>query len=206
MINYGEDIAYWYLRLNGFFPLSNFVLHRVEKDEHTSDVDLLAIRPPYPFERIGGRVGDRDPWLFDLVGQTGTVGIVCEVKTGEHTEADLFRVEYLRIAVERLGLFPEAEVDAVVDDLADAPLIPRAGVTVAKLLIATKPCRSKRCLQLRLDDAEDFLDRRADRYLDPKVADRMFFPTGVFQFVINRARRRAAEKARAERQLRRRAR
>lgn len=28
MNNYGEAWAYWYLRLNGFFPLDNFVVHK----------------------------------------------------------------------------------------------------------------------------------------------------------------------------------
>lgn len=27
-MNYGETLAYWYLRLNGFFLLNNFVVHR----------------------------------------------------------------------------------------------------------------------------------------------------------------------------------
>jgi hypothetical protein len=26
-MNYGETLTYWYLRLNGFFLLRNFVLH-----------------------------------------------------------------------------------------------------------------------------------------------------------------------------------
>ena len=27
-MNFGESLAYWYFRLNGFIPLTNFVLHR----------------------------------------------------------------------------------------------------------------------------------------------------------------------------------
>lgn len=29
-MNYGEDAVYWYLRLNGFFSVTNFVLHPTE--------------------------------------------------------------------------------------------------------------------------------------------------------------------------------
>lgn len=40
--NYGEERAYWYLRLNGFFPLSNFVVHKDEMVQYRADVDLLT--------------------------------------------------------------------------------------------------------------------------------------------------------------------
>jgi hypothetical protein len=32
-MNYGETLAYWYLRLNGFFLLQNFVLHPIAESE-----------------------------------------------------------------------------------------------------------------------------------------------------------------------------
>lgn len=46
MPNYGERLVYWYLRLQGFCPVENFVLHRRtidDKDIHSADADLLAI-------------------------------------------------------------------------------------------------------------------------------------------------------------------
>lgn len=42
-MNYGEELAYWYLRFNGFFPISNFVVHRSSGIKRTSDVDVLAV-------------------------------------------------------------------------------------------------------------------------------------------------------------------
>jgi hypothetical protein len=63
-MNYGETLAYWYLRLNGFFPLRNFVLHPLNgseaNDRYTADSDLLAIRFPYVYEEIGGQPEDWD--------------------------------------------------------------------------------------------------------------------------------------------------
>ncbi len=53
MRNYGEELAYWYLRLNGFFVLDNFVYHRT-KHNRDGDADLLAIRLPNVKEPIGG--------------------------------------------------------------------------------------------------------------------------------------------------------
>jgi hypothetical protein len=72
-MNYGETLAYWYLWLNGFFPLKNFVLHSSHrtKDAYPSarfnnidpennymqavDSDLIAIRFPFVYEEVGGQ-------------------------------------------------------------------------------------------------------------------------------------------------------
>ena len=51
-MNYGEEISYWYFRLNGFFPLVNFVVHRTEETRYSTDIDLLAVRFLKNVERI----------------------------------------------------------------------------------------------------------------------------------------------------------
>jgi hypothetical protein len=81
-MNYGEELGYWYLRLNGFFPLSNVVLHGGETLRYTSDCDLLAVRPPHVYEVVGGQMEDWDPKLYELFEGGWTLGVVCEVKTG----------------------------------------------------------------------------------------------------------------------------
>jgi hypothetical protein len=52
-MNYSETLSYWYLRLNGFFLLRNFVLHppyiNGRDYEQVADSDLLAIRFPYVY-------------------------------------------------------------------------------------------------------------------------------------------------------------
>jgi hypothetical protein len=64
-MNFSESLTYWYLRLNGFFPLSNFVLHRRNiEDRPSADTDLLAIRFPHVFEQIGGQQDDWDQQQF----------------------------------------------------------------------------------------------------------------------------------------------
>lgn len=68
-MNYAETLAYWYLRLNGFFPLKNFVLHSSRREERLgregaeqnegyipgADCDLIAVRFPHVYEEIGGQ-------------------------------------------------------------------------------------------------------------------------------------------------------
>lgn len=34
-MNFGEELAYWYLRLNGSFPRINFVYHKHDVSEHS---------------------------------------------------------------------------------------------------------------------------------------------------------------------------
>jgi hypothetical protein len=78
-MNFAEQLADWYLRLNGFIPLTNFVLHddvtpaeagaADGPDRHlTSDADLIAVRFPHVSERIGGNPHDWDRRHFDQWG------------------------------------------------------------------------------------------------------------------------------------------
>lgn len=104
-MNYGEKIAYWYLRFNGFFPITNFVIHRSSEVEHTSDCDLLAIRPPYVYEEIGGP-DDWDKYLTKQLECDKIIGVICQVKTGRYELEEIFQPEYTKGAILRLGLVP----------------------------------------------------------------------------------------------------
>jgi hypothetical protein len=57
-VNFSEQLAYWYLRLNGFFPLTNFVLHHHGTGErHSSDADIVAVRFPTCMRQLEDRLG-----------------------------------------------------------------------------------------------------------------------------------------------------
>jgi len=47
-----EKVAYWYIRLNGFFQIENFVVHPERRGGQRTDADLLAIRFPFRAERL----------------------------------------------------------------------------------------------------------------------------------------------------------
>ena len=89
-MNYGEKLGYWYLRLNGCFPLVDFVMHSGSALKYSSDCDLLAVRPPFVFEEIGGQPADWDPYLSPLFTDGCTLGIICEAKTGAYELDKLF--------------------------------------------------------------------------------------------------------------------
>jgi hypothetical protein len=189
-MNYGEDVAYWYLRLNGFFPLSNFVLHPVQADEFQGDVDILAVRPPFVSETIGGQEDDFDPQLFEGLNRQHWIGVISEVKTGAPRAGHrVFRHDHVRAAVRRLGFFPPPVADDVEQRLRVASHETVDGISVLKLLIGGAAWQQPSHRTVSLEAAENFIDVRATKYVREKHRDRMYFPLGVFQYAIRRATR-----------------
>jgi len=82
MINYGEELAYWHLRLNGCFLKTDFVLHRGEQIKNSSDNDVLAVRPIFGSEPLLEAPKDYDKFICDHTDQPRFLGIICQVKTG----------------------------------------------------------------------------------------------------------------------------
>jgi hypothetical protein len=70
-MNFAEQLVYWYLRLNGFFPITNFVLHH-GAEHRTSDADLVAVRFPYVSEDIGGAPTDWELWERVRIARTSS--------------------------------------------------------------------------------------------------------------------------------------
>ncbi|GCE16775.1 hypothetical protein [Dictyobacter kobayashii] len=126
-MNYGEIIAYWFLRFNGFFPLNNFVLHLPQqhpiegerRDQNgTADTDILAIRFPHVYEEIGGQPDDWSPifahWGFSLDKEI--TAFIIEIKTGDLSENAIlqeaqraFGDNRMYAAIRRTGIFPYDE-------------------------------------------------------------------------------------------------
>jgi hypothetical protein len=59
-----ERLAYWYLRLNGFLTIENFIVHPEVGVDQRTDIDLMALRFPHrreAFRNYGGNV----TWMKD---------------------------------------------------------------------------------------------------------------------------------------------
>ncbi len=203
-MNYGESLAYWYFRLNGFIPMMNFVLHEPDKDtKYNSDSDLLAVRFPYVYEDIGGKPEDWDNDRFAAWGLDhgrSTVLLICEVKTGKYKKSAVnnsFKQDRLRYAIMRLGAMPLDMVDGAVRELLDSPVISRdvfgRPFTVAKVLLHVAKNRPGEndewalpltpCHVIDLSEALRFIHARMKKYAEPKGASRMFFPGDLIQFL-----------------------
>jgi hypothetical protein len=191
-MNYGEELGYWYLRLNGFFPVSNYVIHRSQYVHHRSDYDLIAVRPPFVYEEIGGKPDDWDEYLSTKLDFTQHIGLLCEVKTGQLEKDKLFRSRYLKTGVERLGLFPMDDTQEILDSLSTESGYPSGNVpkVIGKLFISPREHKSDKYLNRSVEQVEDFILTRVEKFLDEKFASRMFFPSQIFQLLIAQVNKR----------------
>jgi hypothetical protein len=170
-MNYGEKLAYWYFRLNGFFPISNFVIHRSLSTVYPSDCDILAIRPPNVYEEIGGHPEDWDEILTSKLRLdfSRTLGIICEVKTGGFKSNELFDEQNINYAVDRLGFAhhsSEASVRMKYELQKQACYSPdNASYQIAKILIAHGEARANEIhLFISLKHLRDFIKQRLSNY------------------------------------------
>jgi hypothetical protein len=59
-----DRLAYWYLRLNGFLTIENFILHDEVGRQQRTDIDLMALRLPHRREAARD-YGDQLKWMND---------------------------------------------------------------------------------------------------------------------------------------------
>lgn len=73
-----EDLVNWYLRLNGFMTIPNYILHPDRPGSQRTDTDVVGLRFPFRREFPGSDVDD--PRL--TVGLIKPSLVIVEVKTG----------------------------------------------------------------------------------------------------------------------------
>lgn len=120
------DLALWYLRLNGFLSVSNFVLHPKRRGSQETDADIVAVRFPYKAEfdndpaddhRFTKRAGK--PYFIVAESTTG----VCKLNE-PWTKADAFcyvlrafgpiptdRVPFIADHMARAGVYSDESID-----------------------------------------------------------------------------------------------
>lgn len=188
-MNYGETNAYWYLRLNGFFLINNFVIHRTDEIVHSSDIDILGIRLPYVFEEVGGQPNDWDESLLQTLNPNLMTGVICEVKTGDFDKKSLFRKEYLKYCLDRFGFMPqlsEAYLEQVFNN--QITLVEFGGhqFQILKLFVSNYESNREDFIQLRIKHIRQFIEYRIQKYRDKKWQDRVLFQSDFLGEHIDR--------------------
>ncbi|GKS11922.1 hypothetical protein YDYSY3_29220 [Paenibacillus chitinolyticus] len=183
MLNYGEELAYWYLRFNGFFLIDNFVLHMSDSRlGRSSDSDLLGIRLPHVFEEIGGQANDWDEHLFGQIDGNKKICLICEVKTGGFDPDRIFSRNHLEKAVGRFGISPNFQYH--INEVSENAVTPIEDFLVVKVLFSRKKENPREdCIHIKLNHVKNFLKRRLNKYIDRKFNDRMFFPSPLIQYM-----------------------
>ena len=176
MSNYGEELAYWYLRLNGFFPITNFVLHSIKNTNqkpYNADTDILAIRPPNAGEEIREKKLMDDEKIVEGGEESKYIFVYCEVKTGKYKATDLFPKIREKYVLKRFGL----------QDVPDNG----KSVVFKKILIANKKHNSidEKVIFIELDYVISFIKERFREYKEDKYPSRMFFNSSLIQLLIH---------------------
>jgi len=108
-----EQLAYWYLRLNGFLTIQNFIVHPDTGSGQRTDADILGVRFPYRAELKPNPMIDDEPFVQF---KDRPYIIIAEVKrstcslNGPWTEPEK---ENLQRVLRAIGAFPENQVETV---------------------------------------------------------------------------------------------
>ncbi|PWT84236.1 MAG: hypothetical protein C5B58_05030 [Acidobacteria bacterium] len=178
-----EDIAYWYLRLNGFLILRNFLVHGDRRGETRTDIDVLGVRFRYRREHLDQPMKD-DDWI----AQTNrTIVVFCEAKKRADdfnpawTKRDKMTMESFLALV---GVIPRKLWPHVANELYEAG---RSEVNqealITTLLINHDPerrvsTRLKLAQHIQLEHALRFIHRRFKKYHSVKTPHGQWEPSG----------------------------
>lgn len=186
MPNYAEELVCWYLRLNGFFPISNFVIHRSQHVKYSSDIDVVAVRLPFVYEEIGGKEDDWDKSLFALFEPKIPIGLMCQVKSGKFNLDSIFSEDAVKYAIARFGFTPNH------NELNDSVLKNRLTVVnksfqIGKVFFSNnkKQQQADRFFHVSLPNIRRFIKSRIEKYPKEKFGDRMFFSSLLVQEMID---------------------
>jgi len=112
-----EQLAYWYLRLNGFLTIQNFIVHPDTGSGQRTDADILGVRFPYRAELRPNPMVDDEPFVRF---KDKPYIIIAEVKrnlcslNGPWTEPEK---ENLQRVLRAIGAFPEDQVETVAKNI-----------------------------------------------------------------------------------------
>ncbi len=112
-----ENLAYWFLRLNGFLTITNFIVHPDSGNRQETDVDILGVRFPFRSENLYRPMIDFEYFR----GFTNKpLIVISEVKTGlcnlNGPWTNPGRMNMNRV-LHALGAFCQNETEAVASNL-----------------------------------------------------------------------------------------
>ena len=197
MENFGEELAYWYFRMNGFFLVRNFIHHSIGHDDG-ADSDLLGLRLKSvgeimwdPGERCFQELTwDRAQPEFKKFLQEGTkdwkenIAIIVEVKSGigKASTENAFEKTRLHAALTRLGLHAN---EANINELAAKKEMKLGDWQILKFLACRKSNEDSMAgnyYTIPFDHMIHFISKRFDDY-PKKRSNWNHFPSDLMQYI-----------------------
>lgn len=177
MVNKFEQLALWYLRLNGYLTVPNFILHPDTPCSQRTDVDILGVRFPYSREVAGAGMMERDD---SLVRQDEKIDfLIAEVKSGRCRLNGPWtdkRLENMHYVIRWLGMVPKSEVSKVAEELYTNKRCEREKWGIR--LVCFGKQRSKylheNVLQLTHEQVIEFMSDRFQKHADIKSSHRQW--------------------------------
>lgn len=164
-----EDIAYWYLRLNGFLCLRNFLVHGDRRGEDRTEIDVVGVRFQYRREHLSKPMPD-DDWIEHA---QRTIVVFCDANKGAYDFNRAWSNQRRRIMESFLalvGVIPDKLWDRVARELYDnGRSEPDPNLLVTALLIHHDPqqqvsLRWKAAKVVQVERALQFIHRQFKAY------------------------------------------
>jgi hypothetical protein len=180
-----ESLAYWFLRLNGFLTITNFVVHPEEGGRQRTDVDILGVRFPYRSENSQKPMQDFE--VFTKVKDKPFIAIT-EVKQGtcnlNGPWTNRKRGNMPRVLC-ALGALEKSEVPIAAEQIYDTGVYHNKTVYISLVCIGSivqRELQNTYCEvpQITWDQVIRFIFRRFNDYRDQKVDHSQWDVAGKF--------------------------
>jgi len=184
-----EELGYWFLRLNGFLTIPNFIVHPDDASGQHTDIDLIGVRFPFRSELLRNPMPDFP--LFTSIENVPYI-VFAEVKQGECglNRALLHRGNQNVIRVLRaIGVFPEDDIEQMAECMYDNGVCATDNYVVSFLCIGDSENERLReqypnIPQIRWVEIFDFFVKRFNGYRSIKNHHPQWDGIGKFLYNI----------------------
>lgn len=179
-----EDVAYWYLRLNGFLMLKNFLVHGDIGGDPRTDIDVLGVRFRFRREHLAQPMFD-DGWVEE---EHSTIVVFCDAKKGAQDFNSTWWQREKKIMEHFLalvGVLPQGRWQKVAEDLYENGFSRRArSYLITTLLVyhdqtgLVDQFHWPHAQRIQIRDALRFIHLRFNEYANVKSDHGQWMPSG----------------------------
>ena len=188
-----ERLCSLYLRLNGFFHITNFTLHFVPKSKKAEEIDFVGLRFPNSSEMPMTESGDYDetiPFeddvqLLEIIDYSKITVLVGEATMSPNPNMISDRVKKLedctriKYVLQRFGVFDNKEIERIIKGKSERFSLLRIVFVLTKKTLCQDNFNDVRFLSYR--DLYSFIKERASHVL--KASGIHLLPEGLQDFV-----------------------